>query len=127
MRFNALSALFFVVFLGFSLSISGCQEANKPDDRRSRLLADDNLQLKKQLELRNQEIKKQRGLLTECEKKAAAVKQISDEAATSMLDMLTDVTQKNENLTEENKQLKASVKNLEEKIAQSASNQGQSD
>ncbi len=61
------SVLFWAV-LTVSILISGCEESNLTSQRRARLVGDENLKLKKQLELCNQEIQKQKDLVAEYEK-----------------------------------------------------------
>lgn len=50
--------------------IAGCSEQELPDVKKSRLIATENRQLKKELKLRSEGIESQRGLLEELEKRA---------------------------------------------------------
>ena len=115
------SALFWAV-LTVSILISGCEESNLTSQRRARLVGDENLKLKKQLKLCNQEIQKQKDLVAEYEKKEQ--KEYDAQRKTSGLTLklmknLTDSAKAFEKLTDENLQLKTRIQELESKLTQS--------
>jgi len=90
----------------FIMSIAGCEEQNLSDTKKSRLIAAENMELKKQLELSDKE-------LDNClqEKKAIeekAQKDLEELATISLQDF-----EENINLKEENKDLKAKVDELQ--------------
>ena len=90
--------------------ITSCEESGNTDNRRARLVANENIKLKKQLELKNLEIQKQKRLLAQSkEDRIKEAEQVSDSIVKLMQQLVT--------IGEENQQLKAKIKELEEKIA----------
>jgi len=90
--------------------ITSCEESDNADNRRARLVANENIGLKKQLELKEKEIQKQKRLLAQSEKdRIKDAEQVSDGVVKLMQQLVA--------IGEENQQLKAKNKELEEKIA----------
>ena len=116
------SSALFLVALTLSTLISGCEESNLASQRRARLVGDENLKLKEQLKLCNQEIQKLKKALTEYEKELQtdSFKQ-SEDASGRLLEMLADTSKQVQELTEENQQLRNKVQELESKITQNTS------
>lgn len=90
--------------------ITSCKESDNADNRRARLVANENLELKKQLELKEKEIQKQKRLLAQSEEdRAKETEQVGDSLIKLMQQLVT--------IGEENEQLKVKIKELEEKLA----------
>ena len=90
--------------------ITSCKESDNADNRRARLVANENIELKKQLALKNLEIQKQKRLLAQSEKdRVKDAEQVSDSVVKLMQQLVA--------IGEENQQLKVKNKELEEKIA----------
>jgi hypothetical protein len=90
--------------------ITSCKESDNADNRRAKLVANENLELKKQLELKEKEIQKQKRLLAQSEEdRAKETEQVGDSLIKLMQQLVT--------IGEENQQLTAKIKELEEKIA----------
>ena len=110
------SALFWAV-LTVSILISGCEESNLTSQRQARLVGDENLKLKKQLKLCNQEIRELKKILTEYEEEYDAQEKAGDLAFKLMND-LADSAEEIDKLTDENLQLKTRIQELESKLTQ---------
>jgi hypothetical protein len=90
--------------------ITSCEESGNADNRRARLVANENLELKKQIKLKEKEIQKQKRLLAQSEEdRAKETEQVGDSLIKIMQQLAT--------IGKENEQLKVKIKELEEKIA----------
>ena len=108
--------------------IAGCEEQNLPSTRKSRLIAAESLELKKQLEQCNGEIegqkelcntrmKKQRARLEKCLQEKKAWRERSQQNIQNQIDgVLTVVMEQNAKLREENERLKARIDKLEKQL-----------
>jgi hypothetical protein len=117
------SALFWAV-LTVSILISGCEESNLTSQRRARLVGDENLKLKKQLKLCNQEIQKQKDLVAEYEKKEQKEYDSQNKTTGLVVELMKNLTGSAEGikkLTDENLQLKTRIQELESKLTQNTS------
>ncbi|MHC5060636.1 MAG: hypothetical protein ACYTFK_06090 [Planctomycetota bacterium] len=117
------SVLLLAGFLGLINFISGCQEEPKPTDRRrARLVFDENLKLKEQLQLCNQKIQEQKDSLAQYEKEKADNQEymnnfIREQTKDPMLLKILDETGKKlEELALENTVLKDKIEELEAKL-----------
>lgn len=112
--------IFSVVFVGSLCMVAGCQESatsgNLSDMRQVRLIANENMQLQKQLEERDRQIKNQERLLSDCEQKIAEKDKASHEADVGLLDSLMEEMQKSIKLSKENEQLNIRIKELQAKL-----------
>jgi chromosome segregation ATPase len=117
------SALFLVA-LTLSTLISGCEESNLTSQKRARLVGDENLKLKKQLKLCNLEIQKLKKDFAEYEKElqTSSLKQTEDTSGT-LLKMLAGTSKQVQEFTEENKQLRNKIRELESKLTQNTNQQ----
>ncbi|MHC4325792.1 MAG: hypothetical protein ACYSUX_16100, partial [Planctomycetota bacterium] len=79
------------VLAGAMLLFSGCEEQELDSRRRIRLVGDENLRLKKQLELRNREIKKLEEVIAEYEKEEQKRADVEEEAGNLSLKLFKDV------------------------------------
>lgn len=100
-----------------AIFMNGCQESDQSEIRRAKLVGNENIQLKKQLESKDKEIQKQKDLVTKIEvEKALAIEQ-SAEANLKLLKALAEVSKEKDTLLEENLRLKAQIKELQSKDA----------
>ena len=103
------SVLVLIIAFVFSLMLNvGCQEEeqNLSNDKRSRLIAAENLELKKDLEKCRTELKKQKQLFQSSQKEEKKQSQ----------DLLVDLMNLNSRLRRENKELKAQLEELKKQL-----------
>ena len=103
------SVLVFVVVFVLSLILNaGCQEEeqNLSNDKRSRLIAAENLELKQELEKCRTELKKQKQLFQSSQKEEKKQSQ----------DILVQAMNLNSKLRKENKELKAQLNELKKQL-----------
>ena len=97
--------------------IAGCEKENAPDTKRSRLIAAENMRLKKELGQRDKEIEKQEKLLEKCLQEKNTWKAKAQQNIQEQVDsVLTVVMEKNEELRKENEGLKAQIKRLKAEL-----------
>lgn len=98
---------------------SGCQENSTGNNKKARLVGNQNLELRKQLAA---EIKKHQAALADCEarveKQLLANQQLGD-STLNILKNFADISKKNDELTLENQQLKEKIRELELKLGNS--------
>jgi hypothetical protein len=115
----------FALAIGFTvLSPAGCQQPEKVNMKKSRLIAVENARLKKELDFyknqiekltrqHNQEHKKQQKLLAECMQEKESWKQKARQGVENQVrDVFEAVMEQNTELIEENKKLKAEIRKL---------------
>lgn len=98
---------------------AGCEENSTSNNKRARLVGNQNLELRKQLDA---EIKKHQEALAECEARVEKQIQANQQLGDSTLNMLQGFAEKDkkiEELTLENQQLKEKIKELELKLSSS--------
>jgi hypothetical protein len=107
------------------MSIAGCGRQELPSVKKSRLIAVENMQLKRELEQRdreieklieqhNKEIKKQEELLAKCVREKDSWKQKAQQNVRNQVKGVFDaVMEQNAKLREENKKLKAEMEKLQ--------------
>jgi hypothetical protein len=101
--------------------IPGCEEQGLRSGRKTRLVGDENLKLKKQLELRDREIQKLEEVIAEYEKEEKrrfGQEQKSSNLALDLFKKSTVSAQEIEKLSAENLRLKAKIAELESELAQ---------
>jgi hypothetical protein len=121
MKIITLSALLLTALAILPL-IPGCEEQGLRFERKTRLVGDENLRLKKQLKLRDRKIQKLEKVIAEYEKEEQKRFDQEQKASNFALDLLKKTTvsaQETEKLTNENLQLKARIAELESELAQS--------
>ena len=108
------------------MSIAGCGNQEPPGVKRSRLIAVENMRLKKELgqrnkeierlnDLRNKESKKQEKLLAECMQEKMSWKQKARQNVRKQVKGVFDaVMEQNVKLSEENEKLKAQIEKLQQ-------------
>ncbi len=108
-----------VIFLAIAgvVFTAGCEEENQIDIKKSRLIAIENKQLKKQSKQLRDEIEKQKELLEQCEEAKKAKKVKVKQPAKYQLDgILGDVLEENQALRKENKKLQTEIGQLKMEI-----------
>ncbi len=121
MKIITSSALLLTILAALTL-IPGCEEQGLRSERKTRLVGDENLKLKKQLELRDRKIQKLEKVIAEYEKEEQKRFDQEQKASNFALDLFKKTTvsaQEIEKLTNENLQLKARIAELESELAQS--------
>ena len=111
----------FVLAVGivFIMLIAGCGEENLSNVKKHKLIANENRQLKKELEFSDKEIEKQKKSLDECLQKKKVLEEQSREDVKGMMDeIFGKVIEESKKLGEENKNLKAQVQQLEALVRQ---------
>lgn len=110
MKNSLIPAMVLAALLTNLLFITSCKESDNADNRRARLVANENIELKKQLALKEKEIQKQKNLLAKCQKDM--VKE-AEQVSVSVVKLMQQLVA----IGKENQQLKVKNKELEEKIA----------
>ncbi len=98
---------------------SACQENSTGNNKRARLVGNQNLELRKQLAA---EIKKHQGAIADCEarvEKQILANQLLGSSTLNMLKNSADRNKKEEELILENQQLKEKIRQLELKLSNS--------
>ena len=115
-----------VGFIALVMFGAGCQQQEAPGEQKSRLIAAENMQLKKDIARRDQEMEalkarhekemaKQQEQLTKClERKEALEKRRQQNVKEQVESVLAVVVDENAKLREEIKELKAQIKLLQE-------------
>ena len=111
---NGLKASFFCAVL--SLFLAGCQESNQSEIRRAKLVGNENIQLKKQLELKDKQIQELKELIAKCENEKVLAIDEAGNANLKALKMLAEISKEKDTLLEENLKLKAQIKELQSQI-----------
>ena len=119
MKNITIALLIMALSLGILVSISGCGP-NKDTSvvRKAKLVGDENIRLKNQIEAKDAEIQKQKDLLAEKDTEIAKVKQQSGDSSLKIMQHLVQGEKAVKELTAENEQLKAKIKQLEAKLAE---------
>ena len=111
---SILSAFIIAVWLS---SLSGCDETAQ-QKRKARLVANQNLELKNLLKLRDEQIATLEAELEKCRKERADFEFKSGETARKMLELLSETTKELEQLRQENEKLKQQLGELQDKSSQ---------
>ena len=107
-----LTVAIFVVAL-----VAGCEEEQMlPDVRKCRLIANENRHLQEQLEQREKEIERQKGLVDKCRQEKKHSEQQTQENIKDLVDDAVKNFEENVKLRQENDELKARIKELEAKL-----------
>ena len=92
-----------------AIFITGCEEEAQTNTKKSRLIAAENAQLKKDLAQCRAEIEKQKRLVEECLEEEAAIKELENNIKEITDNALADF-EENMKLREENEELKSKIK-----------------
>ncbi|MCD6392230.1 MAG: hypothetical protein J7M40_01845 [Planctomycetes bacterium] len=109
-----------LLFLGTAtvIGLSGCrEESGNMSLRKARLVGNENIELKKQLKLRDKEIERQKQLVVQCRADRIKDKDLNGENTVKLLKLLAESDIKINTLTNENAQLKEKIKELQDKLA----------
>ena len=121
---------FILVVFVIAIILFGCSESQTNIEKRSRLVAAENLKLKNDLELRDQEVAKlkesydeeleeQIQLLSELQRQVKALQEKSKQNIRNQIDGVVDtVIEENTELRKENEDLKDRIKVLETQVEQ---------
>lgn len=99
----------FAALLGLSF-LAGCQESEASQIRRARIVANENIQLKKQLEEKDQEIEELKKEIERVELEAAEEVQQAGDTSIKSMRLLLESEKHNEALILENEKLKEQLK-----------------
>ena len=123
---RAVRKIFVLAVCIIVMSIAGCGEQELPSVKKSRLIAVENMQLKRELEQRSKEIerlkelhnresRKQEKILAECVQEKDSWKQKARQNVKNQVKGVFDaVMEQNAKLREENKKLKAEIEKLQQ-------------
>jgi len=131
MKMKGTAQKMFVLAVGtiVVMLIASCQEQEQIDAKKSRVIAAENMELKKELEHRGKEIerlkelhakeiKRQEGLLAKCQEEKKLWQDKADENIKEQVsEILTVVMEQNSKLQEENENLKAQIDKLKSELA----------
>lgn len=109
------SSVLFLAVLAVSILFLGCEEGNHLSQRRVRLVGDENLKLKEQLELCNRKNRKLEEVIAEYETEEQKRADTEKEMGDMVLKLLKDndaAGKEVEKLTDENLQLKTRIAEL---------------
>ncbi len=71
---------------------TGCQESGRKTDRRAQLVGQENLQLKKQIQEKEQEIERLKKEIENLQEKAQKDEELHGQTYTKMMDIIGDIT-----------------------------------
>ena len=118
-RSGKISVILAVVVFAVIALVTGCEEQNLSDTRKSRLVAAENTQLKKDLDQRDEEIEKQKKLLAECIKEKEALDAELQKDLEAMAESVIKDFEEVIKFKEENDKLQAQVEELQKRLAES--------
>jgi cell division protein FtsB len=97
--------------------VPGCEERNLESNKKTKLIAAENIQLKKQLQQRDETIKMQEELLEQCREETDLWKDTFQEGAQGLGTVSAEhFLIQNAKLRQENQKLKANVEQLEKDL-----------
>jgi len=109
-----------VVMIGIVFVImflTGCQEESLSDTKKSRLIADENRQLKQQLSRRDREIAKQKELLELCLEEKRNLESLSAKQIENIMGgAFENISRENAEIVEENEKLRAEIDELKKQL-----------
>jgi hypothetical protein len=106
-----LTIFLFILIVGVLL-LTGCQESDASQIRRARLVANENLQLKQDLEDKEQQIENLKKQIEEIEAKNAEEHEKFGNTTLKTLQMLSETEIRNQALTLENEKLKEELEKI---------------
>ncbi len=114
-KLSVLSVFALVALVFFS---GACRETGSISTKRAQLIANENMELKKQAESLKQEINKQKELLAKCEKEMLKIPAESAKTHKLLFDTIGKIGRELEDKATENEELKQKIAELEAKLAQ---------
>ena len=119
MEKRTLTVFLIVVSVFLIVFIASCQQAEKSSVlRRDRLVATENIQLRKELKLSQKIIAMQLKSLDECQKENEKTRKDADEAVAFLIDLPEEIVNDSKRLTKENHELKARIAELQAKVVE---------
>jgi len=119
MRKNTYRFLIWTLVLVFVAILVGCEEQQTMSPKKAKLVAADNIQLKKDIAARDADIEKQKNLLANCEKEKEILnKRLSVKSEGLMEVLMAGIDKNAKNLRIENQELKKQIEELEKKLAE---------
>jgi predicted nuclease with TOPRIM domain len=121
-RKTVLNVTKFLVFAAITtsvitLSLVGCQEANQAGSQKTRQIAAENIELKKQLDECNNKLEQEKARLEDCIQQKEKIQKASSEEDRELLTALIERFEKeSQQLTEENEKLKAEIQELKKQL-----------
>ena len=118
MKKNAQKIVVLLCVVSFAVTlITGCEEQNLTDTRKTRLIATESTRLKKELEQCNQTIQQQQQALEECQKEKTFWEKHSQKGSQNLMDLsYQHFAKENVELYQENKDLKAQIEELKKEL-----------
>jgi len=95
-----------------TLLLAGCQESDATQIRKARLVANENLQLKKQLAEKDTQIQDLKKQIEEIEAEKAKADEEFGSTTIKTLQMVAETESRNQALTDENEKLKEEIESL---------------
>ena len=92
--------------------LTGCQGSNGGNMRRARLIANENIQLKKQLEEKDRQIEDLQQQIADLEAEREQTHEEFGKTTIATLQIVSDTENRNQELTVENEKLKQELENL---------------
>ena len=111
-----------ILFLGVSAGLfvfaCGCEESGQASNSQTRLIADENMQLHKEIESLNNEIQNQKELLATCEKQKDAIVASGESRQfdKAVMEMFEKSSKKVTELTKENMELREKIKTFDGQV-----------
>jgi len=97
--------------------LAGCRERGLSDTKKSRLIADENRQLKEQLTRRDREIEKQKELVAKCLEEKRKLESLSVTQIENLMGgAFENISRENAELREENQKLRAQIEELKKQL-----------
>lgn len=116
MKKSAGKALVLIVGVVFvAMFITGCEEQAVSDTKKAKLIAEENRQLKDQLQQRSKEIERQKDMLAECQEQKKVLQGQTQEKMETMMGVLLETMGKESaRMQQENQELKAEIEKLKQ-------------
>ncbi len=113
MKQTVRKAIFLAVCVSFFIIFTcGCEEELAPSEKKSRLIAAENIELQKQLAKKDKEIEQLKSALEKCNAEKEEQKQQMDKEMKSMGDYTLKAFMENVQVQEENDKLKKQIEEL---------------
>lgn len=118
MRKSIQTGVFFAIGIVLVVMLAaGCEEQSLTSTRKSKLIANENRQLKEQLVRRDRKIESLRNQFQECLKEKKYFEEDAQKKMEEMIGLSYNIlTEKSEKVKEENKKLKLEIKELKKQL-----------
>lgn len=116
MKQTVLKTVFLAICVSFFVILTcGCEEELTPSEKKSRLIAAENIELQKQLAKKDKEIERLKSALEKCNAEKEEQKQKMDKEIEHIGEGTMKIFMENIQLQEENEKLKKQIEELENK------------